>query len=154
MSFHYCLQESFKVIVTNERKIKSDWYIYDLKATNGKFYKFSMNVNNDSKHPDRLIFDHNTYITASIYYDEDHDDKYMKLQHNQDTIICGKFLVVTNGIWHYDYNYNNSTLRALQPWEVHKYFRPKQFSVEIFDMPYLNQYKNEHNRANETYSAK
>lgn len=153
MSFHYCLQESFNVTVNKEYKIKNDWYIYDLIATNGKFYKFSINTNENSKHSARLAVDNITLIIASIYYDEDHDNKYMELQCSQNMTICGKFLVVTNNIWHHDNN-SNAVPYALKPWDIHKYFRPKQFSTEIFDMPYLNQYKNEHNRANETYLKK
>ena len=120
--------------------------MYDLKTNDGKIYKFSIDIDLDrpmiSK---RLTVDSNTKLTALIYVDDDYGDEYMVLKHNDDRISSGRFLYPLEDV-------------PLTPWEAHEHLRPKQFSPELLEMPYLNMYKeyqkqNKHNKANEQQSA-
>lgn len=143
---HYYEKDSFDVVITKETKLKKDWYMYDLKTNDGKIYKFSIDIDLDrpmiSK---RLTVNSNTKLTAIIYVDDDYGDEYMVLKHNDDRISSGRFLYPLEDV-------------PLKPWEAHEHLRPKQFSPELLEMPYLNMYKeyqkqNKHNKANEQQSS-
>lgn len=146
---HYYKIDSFDVVITKETKLKKDWYMYDLKTNDGKIYKFSIDLDRPmiSK---RLTVDSNTKLTAIIYVDDDYGYEFMELKHDSNTIE-GRFLYPSEDV-------------PLKPWEAHKRLRPKQFSPELLEMPYLNVYKeyqkqnkqnkhNKHNKANEQQSA-
>ena len=145
---YYCKNDSFDVVVTKETKIKKDWYMYDLKTNDGKIYKFSIDIDLDrpTSKRKRLTVDNNTKLTAVTYIDDDnYGDEYMEIEHNGDRISSGRFLYPLEDV-------------PLKPWEAHEHLRPKQFSSELLEMPYLNMYKeyqkqNKHNKANEQQSA-
>ena len=104
--------------------------VYDLKTDDGKIYKFSLDIDLDrpiiSK---RLTVDNNTKLTAVTYIDDDnYGDEYMVLEHNGDRISSGRFLYPLEDV-------------PLKPWEAHERLRPKQFSPELLEMPYINIYK-------------